>query len=62
MDHTIEPLAVSVTDARRHLGGISAAGVYRLIGRKKLDKRRIAGRTVITMASIRELLDEGMAA
>lgn len=51
-----EPLGVSVEEAKRHLGGLSTATVYRLMGANKLEKRKIGRRTVITMASIQALL------
>ena len=55
-----EPLGVSVEDAKRHLGGISTATVYRLFGRNPgLEKRKVGGRTIVTMASIRALLEAG---
>jgi hypothetical protein len=51
-----EPLAVSVEEAKRHLGGISTATVYRFIDSNRLERRKLGGRTVITMASIKALL------
>jgi len=51
-----DPLAVSVEEAKRQLGGLSTATVYRLIDRHQLERRKLGGRTVITMASIRALL------
>lgn len=51
-----EPLAVSVEEAKRHLGDCSTATVYRLIDNSRLERRKIGGRTVITMASIKALL------
>lgn len=58
-----EPLGVSVEDAKRHLGGISTATVYRLFGRNPgLEKRKVGGRTIVTMASIRALLEAEEAA
>lgn len=51
-----EPLGVSVAEAKRHLGDVSTATVYRLMDRKLLDKRKVGNRTVITMASIKSLL------
>jgi hypothetical protein len=54
-----EPLGVIVEEAKRHLGGCSTATVYRLMSSNppKLEKRKIGSRTVITMASIRALLE-----
>lgn len=51
-----EPLAVSVVEAKRQLGDLSTATVYRLMDRGALEKRKIGGRTLITMSSIRALL------
>jgi hypothetical protein len=55
-----EPLTVSVEEAKRHLGGISTATVYRLKAKGDLDQRKIGSRTVITMASIKALLERGL--
>lgn len=52
-----EPLAVSVEEAKRHLGDISTATIYRFMSSNKLEKRKIGGRTVITWASIKALLE-----
>ncbi len=52
-----EPLAGSVSEAKRHLGDISTATLYRLFGRPGgLDKRKVGGRTLVTMESIKALL------
>jgi hypothetical protein len=51
-----DPIAVSVEEAKRHLGGVSTATVYRLMDRNELQKRKVGSRTLITMASIRALL------
>jgi hypothetical protein len=51
-----EPLGVSVEEAKRHLGNISTATLYRLMDRKVLEKRKIGSRTVITMDSIKALI------
>lgn len=57
-----EPLAVSVSEAKRQLGDISTATIYRLFDRPGgLDKRKVGGRTLITMASIKALLQAGIA-
>lgn len=53
-----EALGVSISEARRHLGDVSTATVYRLLNRGQLDKRKVGHRTIITMASIRALLEE----
>lgn len=57
-----EPLAVSVSDAKRHLGNCSTATIYRLMGRGALEKRKLGGRTLITWASVKALLQEPEAA
>ena len=53
-----EPLGVSVEEAKRHLGGVSTATVYRLMAKKEggLAKRKVGGRTIILMESIKALL------
>jgi hypothetical protein len=56
-DNTVtEPLGVSVAEAKRHLGDCSTATIYRLMNRQALDKRKVGGRTIITMESIKALL------
>lgn len=57
-----EPLGVSVAEAKRHLGDCSTATIYRLMDRGTLEKRKIGSRTIITMASIRALLQTPVAA
>lgn len=52
-----KPLCINVEDAKRHLGGISTATLYRLMARGKLEKRKIGSRTLITMASVEALLN-----
>lgn len=51
-----EPLGVSVAETKRHLGDCSTATIYRLMNRGALDKRKVGGRTIITMESIKALL------
>ena len=59
-----EPLAVSVEEAKRHLGGISTATIYRLMSKHEggLEKRKVGSRTLITWASVKALLNDGEAA
>ena len=52
-----EPLGVSVADAKRHLGDCSTATIYRLMDRGALAKRKVGGRTIILLESIKALLD-----
>ncbi|WP_425228739.1 helix-turn-helix domain-containing protein [Sphingomonas sp.] len=51
------PLVVSVADAGLLLG-VGRTHLYALIGQKRLVARKLGTRTVITMASIRALVDE----
>ena len=51
-----EPLGVSVEEAKRQLGGVSTATIYRLMDRGSLQKRKIGNRTIILMDSIKSLL------
>lgn len=59
----MEPLAVSVEEAKRHLGGISTATVYRLMAKPDggLEKKKVGSRTLITWASIKALLESEVA-
>lgn len=56
-----EPLAVSVAEARRHLGDCSVATIYRMFERRLLERRKVGGRTLVTMASIKALLQSEVA-
>lgn len=51
-----EPLAVSVPEAKRHLGDLSTATVYRMFERGQLQKLKVGGRTLVSMESIKALL------
>jgi hypothetical protein len=51
-------LYYSILDTRRLLGDISQATTYRLIAAKKLDARKILGKTVVTSQSIEQLAAE----
>lgn len=51
----IEPITVSVNDAKRALG-IGHTKLYELISDKRLDARKLGTRTLITTASIRALV------
>lgn len=52
-----EPIGVSVEETKRHLGGVSTATVYRLMAAERLSKRKVGGRTIILMDSIKALLN-----
>lgn len=52
----MDPLAVSVTDACRMLGGIGRTKLYQLIAEKKLTPIKIGRRTLIRISSINDLV------
>lgn len=56
----LEPIGLSIKDTGTVLGGpdrpLSRATIYRRIADGTLDARRICGRTLITMESIRSAL------
>lgn len=56
----MEPLALSIPDARKALGSVGKSTIYRLINAGKLTKAKIGNRTVITTASVKALLEEGI--
>jgi hypothetical protein len=51
-----EPLAVSVQEAKRHLGDLSTATLYRMFQRGQLQKLKVGSRTLVLMESIKALL------
>jgi excisionase family DNA binding protein len=53
---SIEPLTVTVADARK-ISGLSNTTVYKLIGEGKLQVVKIGTRTLITYASVKKLLE-----
>jgi hypothetical protein len=57
MDGQLTPLAVSVAEAQRILGGISRTAVYELARDGQLKKIRIGRRGLITVASISAFVD-----
>jgi hypothetical protein len=56
-----EPLLVSVEEAKRHLGDVSTATIYRFMSRGLLQKKKVGSRTAITWASIKALLEAEVA-
>jgi hypothetical protein len=50
----LEPFAVSVKEARRLLGGKSAAGLYQALAHGELEAIKDGKKTLITMRSIRK--------
>ena len=57
----MDTLALRIPDAAK-LIGIGRSSLYELVATGQLDARKIAGRTVITTASLRQLLDAAPAA
>lgn len=55
------PLGLKVDDARRALGGVSRATLYRMINKNELELIRIGGRSIITMKSIEARMDQAVA-
>lgn len=51
-----EPLAYSIKEAGRVLGGLCRASVYRAVHRNELDLVKIGGRSMITADSIKARL------
>lgn len=49
------PVLVSITEARKMLGGIGNAKMYALIRAELVDARRLGGRTLISVASLAAL-------
>jgi excisionase family DNA binding protein len=58
-DTAAEPLVVTIPEAGRILG-ISRATIYRLIDAGALQRRKILGRALVTVASIRRVAEEGV--
>ncbi len=55
-DNRMEPLAVTVNEAAACLG-IGRTSLYRCISENKVDVVRISGRTLITTASLKRLIE-----
>lgn len=51
-----EPLAVSIAEARRHLGGVSNSTIYRWHKAGQIEIVHVCGRALIRMSEIRRLL------
>lgn len=54
-----EPLAYTVKDAIQ-IASISKTLLYKLIAEKKLEKRKIGKRTLITATSLHRLIEQGI--
>lgn len=52
----MEPLVVSVNDARKMLGGVGRNKIYNLINDGELEAVKIGGRTLIPVAGIHALI------
>ena len=48
----MKPIALSIPDAGKQLGGASRATIYRMIGRGDLEAFKIGSRTFVTLASL----------
>ena len=57
----MDPISHGIVDAAK-LVGISRSSIYELISAGRLDARKVAGRTVVTGASLRRLIEEAPAA
>ncbi len=57
----LDQIAYRIPDAAK-LIGIGRSSVYELIAAGLLDARRVAGRSVITAASLRQLIETSPAA
>ncbi len=61
LNHTNDTrLAVTIVEACQ-LTGLSRSSIYRLMDIGALQSRRILGRRVVLMASVRELVENGVA-
>ena len=56
-----DKIAYTVTEACAAIG-IGRSNLYKLAGAKKLDLRKVGGRTVVTAASLHRLVEEAPAA
>jgi hypothetical protein len=58
----MQPIALSIPETGKVLGGeaepLSRNTIYRMMERGELDKRKLGGRTLITMSSIRRAIGE----
>jgi hypothetical protein len=54
--HDIEPIVISIEDARIALGGMSRQTVYNLINAGKLQTTTIGARRLVLYSSIRALV------
>ena len=55
----LRPMAYSIMETQRQLGGISRPSVYRLVRSGLLDLRKVGHRSVITAESIERVLEAG---
>ena len=56
----VEPVAVRINDAARMIG-LGRTSIYELIAEKKLPTVRIAGRRLVPVKAIRELIEKSAA-
>ena len=56
--HELPPLCVSVSEGRRHLGGIGKTAFYAALKRHGVQLVRIGNRTLVPWAELERLLSE----
>jgi excisionase family DNA binding protein len=52
----LEPIALSIPETGKALGGASRNTIYRMIARKELEAFKLGSRTMITKASIERVV------
>jgi excisionase family DNA binding protein len=56
-DLDVEPIALRINDAARKVG-LGRTSIYELIKEGKLKTVKVAGRRLVPMSALRELIDE----
>lgn len=51
----LDPLFVSIREARRHLGNMSHSGIYELIRAKKLTLYKSGRKSILSFAEVKQL-------
>ena len=57
-EEKLDPLTLTVKEAKR-ISGLGHTTVYKLIGEGKLHTTKVGTRTLISFASLKELLEAG---
>lgn len=60
MSNTITPRLVSLSDAAQMLGGLSRTSLYKLMNNGELASVRVAGRRMIPVTSIEDLVSANL--